>query len=253
MQTIKLKSLIKQALGSYRDIFGLAKISIKQNTTLYTFYAIIAALSCTVFIASFYVKGFVDLMSSSVLTPWGIVTSVIVHGGGMNDLVFNLLGLFLWFFFFSITNMNYGDNGGRFSLKSFIALIFAAAFISNFLWLVLRPSSHTSGLSGVVYASEGVVLALSLINSLSLPRISKPFTAEQKRSHLLWLINIFTFAFILLYLVYSPSLFLNEEPNVNVFVHGISFLGAFMFSLLITLRFKGPFPNPSRLGARVNL
>ena len=239
MQPIKIKTVVTETLENYKAIFGLVKESLNQGKTLFKIYFVIATLCCLVFFASFYLTGLNDIMSASALTPWGIVTSVIVHSGGLNHLSFNLLGLFLWFILFLITNNSLKDESKRYAVKSFVAIIFTAGFVSTFLWVILKPDSHTSGLSGVVYASEGVILALSLINTLSLSRISKPLTAQQKRRYLLWLFNVFIFVFILLSLMYSPSLFLNKEQNVNFFVHGISFLGTFCFSVFWTLKDSG--------------
>ena len=40
-------------------------------------------------------------------------------------------------------------------------------------------------------------------------------------------VNVITIAGFVLYLVLDTSLFLNESPGVNVFAHGIAFLGGF--------------------------
>jgi hypothetical protein len=231
MQTIKKRIALHMILSGYRDLFGLVKETIQLNKSLFTGYLLIATLCCMVFTATSFSKATEGFLSSSTSTPWGTITSVFVHSGGINHLTFNLIGLLFCFAFFTITNVDFKNNRRIISPKSFFLLIFVCAFTAGFLLLILRPDSVTSGLSGVVYAAEGVVLALSLVNSLSPPRIARQVKPEQKRPFLIWLINLFTFASILLYLICSPALFLGEALNVNVFVHGVSFLEAFFATL----------------------
>ena len=235
MQAINIKIIFQTIESSYRETFGLLKESIKLGKRLFFSYLLIVTLSSTVFIATSYSKAIGDFMSSSTSTPWGIITSVVVHGGGINHLTFNLLGLLFWFAFLTLTNIDPKNNRIILTTRSYLTLIFSCAFTASFLWLLLRPDGTTSGLSGVVYAAEGVVLALSLVNSLSLQRIKKPIMAQQKRAFLLWLVNVFAVTFILLYLFYSPALFLGEALNVNAFAHGISFLIAFFVTLFYSL------------------
>lgn len=106
----------------------------------------------------------------------------------------------------------------------------------------MKPNSGTYGSSGVVYTGWGVVSGYAIFNGLS----SDP---ETKRFHLLsknkvkrtWaFVNLITIVSFVLYLAVDPSLFLSEAPGVNVFAHGIGFLGGFFATFAYRLFCKNP-------------
>ncbi len=228
----RIPKTVKSAQVNPKATSGFLNEIIKPIKTLFIIYAIIAVLCSAVFVFSSHSKELIDILSSSALTPWGIATSIFVHGGGINHLTSNLIGLLIWFTFFAVTNNSSKFSNKRISTRFLITIIFLSGFISNLLWIMLIPNSHSSGLSGVVYASEGVVLALSLSNTLTLPKMSKPFTNEKKRSYSLWSLNFLIFFCIMIAIFADPGVFLNIAPKVNFFIHGISFYGAFAFSLI---------------------
>jgi hypothetical protein len=45
-------------------------------------------------------------------------------------------------------------------------------------------------LSGVVFATEGVLVAFSLRNSMTMFRLAKRDTKEEKRAQTLWMLNL---------------------------------------------------------------
>ena len=169
----RLQQVQKNTWERQRVIAGFLRVIAKSNKSLFIIYVIIAVFCSAVFFTSSHFKGLADILSASALTPWGIATSVFVHGGGISHLTGNLLGLLVWFTIFAATNNNLEYSNKRISTRFFVAIIFLAGFVSNLLWIIIMPQSYTSGLSGVVYASEGVILTLSLSNTLTLPKMSR--------------------------------------------------------------------------------
>jgi hypothetical protein len=214
-----------------RKVIAGLREPIKQNKPLIIAYITIVVLCASTFILSLYFKDLTYILSASASTPWGIVTSVFVHGGGLNHLIGNLLGLFFYFAFFVAIRF-FDINNRIIRARLFLGIIFFAGLFSNLLWMILMPQSHSSGLSGVVYASEGIILTLSLLNALTFPKMRKPFTKENKRSFYIWSLNTLIFLSIFGSIVSDPAVFLNIAPNVNFFVHCISFYIAFAFSLI---------------------
>jgi hypothetical protein len=175
------------------------------------------------------------VLSASSHTPWGIVTSLFIHGGGLWHLSNNLVALFALFLLLSMSNLNSSTRERRVIIIFLLISIFLAAVVSNFLWVMLVPNGITSGLSGVVFATEGVLVAFSLRNSMTMFRLAKRDTKEEKRAQTLWMLNLLVFLLSFIQIVSNPRLFLNVAQGVNSFVHGVAFLSN--FSLTITWSF----------------
>jgi hypothetical protein len=216
----------------YRQIIiGFLRETLKANKSLLVAYFLIAAFCSLIFLASLQVRELINILSSSASTPWGILTAVFVHGGGFTHYANNMFGLLLYFFLFSLTNLNSRGTEKKVSIRYFMVLIFSVGFFSNLLWIIFKPLSVSSGLSGVVYASEGVLLACSFSNTLTLFRLGKSNTEEKKRVYLQWILNFLVFLCIFGSLTSNPAIFLNAAPRVNVFAHAISFVSAFFFEM----------------------
>ena len=216
---------------------------IRVNKTVFFVFILVTVLSVVVYFASLYSGGLIYCLSASISTPWGVATSIFVHGGGSIHLVSNLFALLFLFILFSITNLDLKENSRRIRIRHFIALIFVSGTVSNIFWIFFMPDGHSTGLSGVVYAAQGIVLAISLSNTLSLYVLRKTVTHERRRTFLLWLMNFVIFSTIMASLASNPGVFLSAAPKVNVFVHGVSFLIAFYsalawFLILKIQRFK---------------
>jgi uncharacterized membrane protein len=108
-------------------------------------------------------------------------------------------------------------------------MMYIIAIVVNLVWIVLAPYSGSYGPSGVLYGAWGVVSGFALFNGLSLDPITRRLCIfSQNRVIRAWaIVNLFTIAMFVLYLGFDTSLFLSESQGVNVFVHGVGFLGGF--------------------------
>jgi hypothetical protein len=203
--------------------------------SLFLIYALIAVASTDFFLASLVNPVIIIVLSASSHTPWGIVTSLFIHGDGLWHLSNNLVALFALFLLLSMSNLNSSTRERRVIIIFLLISIFLAAVVSNFLWVMLVPNGITSGLSGVVFATEGVLVAFSLRNSMTMFRLAKRDTKEEKRVQTLWMLNLLVFLLSFIQIVSNPRLSLNVAQGVNSFVHGVAFLSN--FSLTITWSF----------------
>lgn len=219
-------------------MLSVGKRNLIENKTLVELFIVITSLSIIFYGISLYYGGIVQLLSASSKTPWGIVTSIFIHGGGLNHLSFNLAGLFLMFALYSLTVPNNQIINKDKRVKWFAGLIFGSAILSNVLFLILRPDSISSGLSGVVFAVQGVAFAQCLLNTFTLPKCEHPVAPDKKRSLTYWMVNVIIFSVIIANITISPSVFLGVAPGVNVFVHGISFLASFIYPLITNLEWR---------------
>jgi hypothetical protein len=238
MQKNNLKTSFLAVLASYKDTLKFGKKNLAENKTLIALFVVIASLSSIFYSISLYFGGIVQVLSTSSRTPWGIVTSIFIHGGGLNHLSSNLAGLFTMFALYSLTEPNSQTIDKPRRVKWFIGLIFGSAILSNILFLILRPDSISSGLSGVVFAAQGVAFAQCLLNTFTFPKYKRPITADQKRSLTRWMVNVVVFSVIIANIAISPNVFLGVAQGVNVFVHGISFLVSFTYPLITNLQWR---------------
>ena len=231
-QKIKLRNPSRTSEISQRilRIFELSRNVGTNFRPLFLTYASIVIVCIGLYVASLSFPAITDVLSASSRTPWGIVTSVFVHGGGAGHLVVNLLVLFVFLILFSVSNINSKTRQKRAMIIFVLTTIFIVAIISNFLWVELFPENTSSGSSGVVFAAEGVTMAFSLSNTITTFRFGKRGGNEEKRVQALWMLNFLVFFSIFLQIILNPREFLNVAPNVNSFVHGTSFLTGFCLS-----------------------
>jgi membrane associated rhomboid family serine protease len=96
---------------------------------------------------------FTDLLTLSMGTllshPWGIITSIFLHGGFMH-LFFNMLVLF---FFGPLLERRIGS-------KSFLALFFGSGIIAGLAQVMVFPASAVIGASGAIFGILGALTVL---------------------------------------------------------------------------------------------
>lgn len=212
-------------------------------------YSLILALSGITYLAENFFHGFVRLLSSSLETPWGIVTSLFVHAGEQH-LIDNLRGLSIFLFLFIFTNLHLSET--RLKMRVFFSslLIFASALLSNAVSILLMPDIAAVGASGLVYALIGVTLGFSLSNAVELLKSPDALETEdiegtsglETESMKNRFLQTFRYAFLLVNMIFivfffviflrSPQQFLNVNPGVNSLVHALAF-----FVSLVTVFF----------------
>lgn len=193
----------------------------------------ISTISIIVFIANLSNPNLNDILSSSINTPWGIVTSIFVHVNFIH-LGLNIFFLWLWNSFIIIQE-SLLDRFERIKrLKFFVVTIFVAAIIPNAIWVfVLFPGSRTMGSSGVVFAILGGTVGfylMNIVNIISKFKIQNQQIIKRRKIKSL-LFNTIVLVFFLALIFYSPF-FDATDPKVNVFVHAMSFLIAFLLVMV---------------------
>jgi len=107
--------------------------------------------------------------SASFITPWGVVTSLFVHGD-VDHYISNLIATFLAIFIFTLINIEDDDVT---SLSSFLFYsTLGIAILSNILWITASwiysypniPSGRSFGSSGIGYALYGINIGLMMLN-----------------------------------------------------------------------------------------
>jgi membrane associated rhomboid family serine protease len=194
----------------------------------------VTVVSIIVFFATLINPNLYPLLSLSINTPWGVITSIFLHAD-LWHLVSNLVFLWVWllYLFIALRISLLDEVGIRKRLKFFVVVIFVAAIVVNIIlvivWVFLAFSgSSTRGSSGLVYAVIGVTFGFYVMNMLNIWRglnvQSQQITKRKKVVYLL--LNTFMVIFFLI-LVSQSSSFLSVGPGVNVFAHSICFLIGF--------------------------
>jgi len=186
----------------------------------------------------------------SVDRPWGILTSAFTHED-LGHLVSNLEGFVLTIgLFVMVSRVNPVRVRKRWS-RAFIWLVFVAGFAANateYPLLLWDQNYNSWGASGIVYGAFGVLLTASL---RSFPSHVRAIARERRRwarKRRKW--GIFKFDQIslvilpalacitviisfLLIIFADPEGFLGARPGVDVWAHGVGFLGGFLASMLL--------------------
>lgn len=93
---------------------------------------------------------FFDLSMGTLLArPWGLVTSIFLHGSLMH-LFFNMLALF---FFGPLLERRVGS-------KSFLALYFGSGILAGLAQVIVFPASAVLGASGAIFSVLGTLTVL---------------------------------------------------------------------------------------------
>ena len=202
---------------------------------LFLTFIMILVISTAIYVTSSICPVLNDILKASRVTPWGVVTSLFVHQGP-EHLAFNMIGLLAFIVLFSTTNWHLSKQeiGKRVSL--FLIVIFLMALLSNISWIILIPQVGTAGSSGLVFASEGIVMGFTLQNGLRIIELFRNGEKDRKRLLAIYLYNLGIFGVFFVQVLLAPQTFLNVAPTVNVFAHGISFLGSFFLTVFWSLR-----------------
>jgi len=206
-------------------------------------YLSIFALSMLGLFFEYVLPGLNSVLAASLETPWGVVTSLFMHAGPVH-LATNMIGLALYLFYFVFTNL-YHSKAEIWRRTVFVSLlVFGVAVFSNSLWIFLYPGDKAIGSSGLVYAFIGAAFGFALTNIVvfavsgsveaeDFQTIMKFLPENRARRFLLvfyavsyFLNGVFLVNFLLFFL-YFPEQFLNVGPEVNGFVHALSFYAGF--------------------------
>ncbi|MGD0145935.1 MAG: rhomboid family intramembrane serine protease [Nitrososphaerales archaeon] len=158
-------------------------------------------------------------------TPWGILTSVFLYDGWMNVPAYFLI---------LVTYISFSDRvepkerRGRANFA--LAISIASAVAANALWMGVLPGTFSWGPSGVIYALWGVLLAFTLFDGMpKQPSGLNPRTWYKDKKERGSAISNLVIFFVTAWLIFSqPAEFLSSGPGVNVFAHGVSFLGGLL-------------------------
>jgi membrane associated rhomboid family serine protease len=194
----------------------------------------------------------IDLLESSRATPWGVFTSIFVHNGFRNDFAPNAVFMALFVSLFVVTNLGVAPDLRRSRSRFFLYATFLSAIIANLTYIIFIQIP-SFGASGAGYACEGVMLAFSFTNTLSLAStfrllVNAMTSSERERLILASLMNPLIFALFIYWLVTNPESFLAVAPNIAVLAHGVGFYVAFLSTIVYHFlkERRQIFQNPQR-------
>jgi membrane associated rhomboid family serine protease len=159
-------------------------------------------------------------------TPWGVFTSLFIHRN-LNDLLLNLLGLGSFFLIYTFSNIHLLSKERSKRSSFFLVSIIFSALLSNFIWILIVDIG-TIGASGLIYSSEGEVTGFCLLNSWNIYDEIKTNNKENRGS---LIINLLIFSAIIAWIIFYTNSFLSYNRDVNVLIHGFSFVIAFILSI----------------------
>lgn len=157
-------------------------------------------------------------------TMWGIVTSVFLY-----DSWTNIPSYFAILIVYAQFSDQLDPIERRRRAKFAAAAMFGAAFVANAFWVHFLPSTYSWGPSGVVYGLWGVMLAYTLFDGM--PKSPKGLDPRRwydgKKERKAAFGSLAMFAATTVMLTTETSVFLSAGPGINVFVHGVSFMGGY--------------------------
>jgi membrane associated rhomboid family serine protease len=167
----------------------------------------------------------------------GILTSIFVHGGGLDHLIGNMVNLFICLSMLAVSNFLASQNEREQRSAYFLFSMFFAAILSNFLFMILFPHYSSTGASGVVYAVVGILFVFSFVNCFEIGERMKKTEKENVLSAITFLcINVFIFSVMFIQIILDPAAFLSVAPGVNKFTHCTSFFAGLFLALLWFLK-----------------
>ena len=197
------------------------------------------------------------------LTPWGVLTSIFVHGS-IDHLTANALFLTLSALYLGLLSIinGYSDRGKAASLFCFGPLV--ASVIANLVELLFTvttsPRILSYGSSGLLYATIGTILATSSYNIMSRIRSSgfKAYLFDRKLRRSNFIPNLFILL-AFLYLILSSSLFQESAGSeTDVLGHRLGLLCGIAVTCLNLSRFAekmlpmvASFANPTNLKMKI--
>ena len=192
---------------------------------LFITYILLLVVCTTLFAVSVPYPTLNGVLKASWATPWGIFTSLFVHGslahyGG------NMIGLSLYFGMFVLTNSFISKETIRRRTRFTLPAMFILPIASNLAWIIYWPDSQVLGASGLVYALQGVAVGFSTINGLGQSEMPPQIKENKIMFLLVCVMNVFLAGATIIEIFIEPQVFLNVSAGANAFVHGICFLGA---------------------------
>ncbi|MEM3449374.1 MAG: rhomboid family intramembrane serine protease [Nitrososphaerota archaeon] len=182
----------------------------------------------------------VEYLAASINTPWGILTSLLVHKDWLH-FGQNTASLIILTFLFATINMHLEEQEKHSRLIFFLWNILFSAILANILWVIILPQVKSIGSSGVVYALTGVVMAFSLNNACSSVEMLRGNHKEsgslkdilnlKKNPQIVC--NSLVFSSLLICIIIDPKGFLSAGPQVNTFVHFIAFSVSFLMAVIL--------------------
>ncbi len=165
-------------------------------------------------------------MSLSWRTPWGVITSILIHRD-IEHFLLNfqaMLTFLLFYILLNILNEDVKSNHLPFYFSPFIS-----AILANSYSLLIFPEYASLGASGVSSAMESYDFVLALTYSIAdFKGRGNPRYVNNKYVSLF---NAFVIFYIFLDTIFSPSY--SRNPNYNAFVHWISFFANFIIVVII--------------------
>lgn len=179
-----------------------------------------------------------------------------VHGSFWPHYLSNMISLFTFALVFAVTNDSIPAMERRSRQTVFIFGMFLSGALANavFLWTY----GHSYGASGLVYAAWGITSVFCLFNALLGDRQSQDVvpchsdSPDLRRARRNRLANFVVFVVLIGAVFLSPALFLSAGPGVNVLVHALSFLFAFMGTVVWCLAHNLKNPGRPRASAEGN-
>jgi membrane associated rhomboid family serine protease len=208
------------------DVASRLKAIFLDFWMLFNFYIAIFSLCAIVFTLNLVYPWLDGFLVASRSTSWGVITSLFVHSD-LSHLVMNLIGLFSFVLVFSFTNYYLPSDEVVSRVHFFIIAILAATVLSNILWIIVA-NMGSIGASGLVYASEGAVTGFCLVNFWDLYSDVR-IKSTGKRGDLL--VNLLVFLAICGWMVFYTNSFLSYGREVNILIHGSSFVIAFILTI----------------------
>lgn len=208
------------------DVASRLKAIFLDFRMLFNFYLVVLSLCVLLFTFNLAYSWLDGLLVASRSTPWGVITSLFVHND-LGHLVMNLIGLFSFLLIFSFTNYYIQSDEVVSRVHFFIIAILTVTVLSNVLWIIIA-NMGSIGASGLVYASEGLVTGFCLVNLWDLYGSSRSISTGKR---VIMLVNLFVFLAICGWMVFYTNSFLSYGRDVNVLIHGSSFVLAFILAI----------------------
>lgn len=208
------------------DVVSRLKGIFRDFQALFLFYLVLLSLCVLVYAINLPYPWLDDVLLASRSTPWGIFTSLFIHSD-LAHLVMNMVGLLSFFLVFSFTNYYNPSEENTSRIHFFIITIIIATVLSNLLWILI-VNIGTIGASGLIYASEGSVTGFCLVNFWE---IYNEVRNSKKAETGVLMVNLLVFLLICIWMVFYTNSFLSYGQDVNVLIHGSSFVLAFILTI----------------------
>jgi len=213
-------------LEAPKDVASKILAILRGFRVLMFFYVAFLGVGLCVFALGSVFPWLDGVLLASRSTPWGVVTSLFAHSD-LGHLAMNLVGLLSFFLIFPFTNyfLPGEEKAGR--VVFFLAAVLASTVLSNVVWIVI-VNIGSMGASGLVYASEGAVTGFCLVNFWDIYSGEGPGAGGGRGA---LLVNLLVFVPVCVWMVFYTSSFLSYGRDVNVLIHGSSFVLAFILAI----------------------